>query len=108
MTDPYGDEGPSSVGAFLVWQQPHFITFAELMYRADTTETTLTTYKDRVFATAEFMASFPDYDEKNDRYVLGPPVIPAQERFEKTETYNPTYELAYWNWALKTAINWKE
>ncbi|MAO44198.1 MAG: hypothetical protein ABGW88_02630 [Leeuwenhoekiella sp.] len=108
MTDPYGEEGPSSVGAFLVWQQPHFITFAELLYRADTSEATLNKYKERVFATAEFMASFPDYDKENDRYVLGPPVIPAQERFEKTETFNPTYELAYWNWALKTASAWKE
>ncbi|RXG25407.1 hypothetical protein [Leeuwenhoekiella marinoflava] len=108
MTDPYGDEGPSSVGAFLIWQQPHFITFAELLYRADSTEKTLTNYQERVFATADFMASFPDYDKENDRYVLGPPVIPAQERFEKTETLNPTYELAYWNWALKTASKWKK
>ncbi|MFD2826805.1 hypothetical protein ACFSYG_09985 [Leeuwenhoekiella polynyae] len=108
MTDPYGDEGPSSVGAFLIWQQPHFITFAELLYRADASNTTLNKYKERVFATADFMASFPDYDNKNDRYVLGPPVIPAQERFEKTQTYNPAYELAYWNWALKTASEWKK
>jgi len=33
MTDNDGEEVPSSVGAFLVWQQPHLIYFAELLYR---------------------------------------------------------------------------
>lgn len=108
MTDPYGNESPSSIGALLIWQQPHFITFAELMYRKDATKETLNTYKERVFATADFMASFAHYNKEKDRYELGPGVIPAQERFKATETYNPTYELAYWNWALNMAITWKE
>lgn len=107
MTDPEGNESPSSVGAFLIWQQPHFITYADLIYRAKPTVATLKLYSERVFATADFMASFANYDAKNDRYVLGPGVIPAQERFKAMETFNPTYELAYWNWALKTAISWK-
>ena len=33
MTDPSGTESPSSVGPFLVWQQPHPIYYAELVYR---------------------------------------------------------------------------
>lgn len=108
MTDPDGNESPSSVGSFLIWQQPHFITYAELMYRDKPTTSTLNLYSERVFATADFMASFANYDAKKDRYVLGPGVIPAQERFKAMETFNPTYELAYWNWALKTAIAWKK
>lgn len=108
MTDPYGDEGPSSVGSFLIWQQPHFITYAELMYRADSTSEILNRYKERVFATADFMASFAHLNEKSGTYDLGPGVIPAQERFPKMETFNPTYELAYWNWALNTALEWKK
>ncbi|WP_029272600.1 hypothetical protein [Flavobacterium sp. KJJ] len=108
MTDPDGNESPSSVGSFLLWQQPHFITYAELMYRDKPTNATLNLYSERVFATADFMASFANYDSKTDRYVLGPGVIPAQERFKAMETFNPTYELAYWNWALKTAIVWKK
>ncbi|KAF2511381.1 hypothetical protein EYY60_08085 [Flavobacterium zhairuonense] len=107
MTDPDGNESPSSVGSFLIWQQPHFITYAELIYRAKPTAVVLKKYSERVFATADFIASFANYDAKNDRYVLGPGVIPAQERFKAMETFNPTYELAYWNWALKTAISWK-
>jgi hypothetical protein len=108
MVDADGNESPSSVGSFLIWQQPHFITYAELIYRAKPTSATLNLYSERVFATADFMASFAHYDSKTDRYVLGPGVIPAQERFKAMETFNPTYELAYWNWALKTAIAWKK
>lgn len=108
MTDHSGYETPSSVAALLIWQQPHFITFSELLYRADSSKTTLNKYKERVFATADLMASFPNYNEEKDRYELGPPVIPAQERFPARETFNPTYELAYWEWGLKTAIEWKE
>lgn len=108
MTDPNGEEGPSSVGSFLIWQQPHFITYAELMYRAKPSEETLEQYKDRVFATADFMASFAHYNPEKDRYELGSGVIPAQERFKAMQTFNPTYELNYWYWGLKTAIAWKK
>ena len=108
MTDPDGNEARSSIGALLIWQQPHFITYAELMYRDHKDKATLDLYKKRVFATADFMASFAYYDQEKKRYILGPGVIPAQERFVATETYNPTYELAYWNWALNTALEWKK
>ena len=108
MTDVEGNESPSSIGAFLIWQQPHFITYAELLYRDSPTPATLEKYKERVFATADFMASFAHYDAENKRYMLGPGVIPAQERFKAMQTFNPTYELAYWNWALNTALAWKK
>ena len=108
MTDPNGNEAPSSIGALLIWQQPHFITYAELMYRDHKDKATLDLYKKRVFATADFMASFAYYDQAQKRYILGPGVIPAQERFKAVETFNPTYELAYWNWALNTALEWKK
>jgi hypothetical protein len=108
MTDVEGNESPSSIGAFLIWQQPHFITYAELLYRDSPTPATLDKYKERIFATADFMASFAHYDAEKKRYMLGPGVIPAQERFKAMQTFNPTYELAYWNWALNTALAWKK
>ncbi|MCX2479812.1 hypothetical protein OQY15_12000 [Pedobacter sp. MC2016-15] len=108
MTDNNGNESPSSVGALLIWQQPHIITFAEMDYRAHPNKETLEKYKDLVFGTAQFMASFAHYDQKKGRYMLGPGLIPAQERFKAEETFNPTYELAYWNWALNTAQSWRE
>ena len=107
MTDPWGQEGPSSVGAFLIWQQPHFIYFAEELYRAHPDAATLKLYQDRVQATAEFIASYPFYQKDKDHYILGPGVIPAQERFKAEETFNPTFELVYWHWALETAQQWR-
>lgn len=38
MTDPSGTEAPSKVGSFLIWQQPHLIYLAELLYRANPSE----------------------------------------------------------------------
>jgi len=108
MTDNNGNEVPSSVGAMLIWQQPHIITFAELDYRAHPTKATLQKYQSLVFGTADFMASFAHYDAAKGRYFLGPGLIPAQERYKAEDTFNPTYELAYWNWALTTAQAWRE
>ncbi|MGV3704972.1 MAG: hypothetical protein ACO1NU_06290 [Arcticibacter sp.] len=108
MTDHNGDEAPSSVGAFLIWQQPHLIYMAELAFRDKQDKAILEKYKDLVFATADFMASFPTYDKAKDRYNLGKGLIPAQEVFKAEDTFNPTYELAYWDWALKVAQSWRE
>ncbi|WP_374166628.1 hypothetical protein [Arcticibacter sp. MXS-1] len=108
MTDHEGNESPSSVGAFLIWQQPHFIYMAELAYRNKEDRAVLEKYKDLVFATADFMASFPTYDKEKDRYNLGKGLIPAQEVFKAEQTFNPTYEVAYWDWALRVAQKWRE
>lgn len=108
MTDNNGEEAPSSVGAFLIWQQPHYIYFAELCYRDKKDPKVLARYRDLVFFTADFMASFPVYDSLRKRYVLGKGLIPAQERFKAEETFNPTYELVYWHWALSMAQEWRE
>lgn len=108
MTDNDGREVPSSVGAFLIWQQPHFIYFTELLYRENRQPATLNKYKDIVFATARFMASYAYFDSSKAKFILGRGVIAAQERFKAEETFNPTYELVYWHWALSTAQQWRE
>lgn len=107
MTDNDGNESPSSIGAMLIWQQPHLITFAELEYRVHGDKKVLEKYSNLVFKTADFMASFAHCDSAKGRYVLGPGLIPAQERFKAEVTFNPTYELAYWEWGLKTAQEWR-
>ena len=107
MTDNNGDEAPSSVGAFLIWQQPHFIYMAELLYRSNPTKQNLNKYKDLLFATADFMASFPSYNQQTKKYNLGKGLIPAQECFDAVSTFNPTYELSYWSWALEVAQQWR-
>jgi hypothetical protein len=108
MTDTAGEESPSSVGAFLIWQQPHFIYLAELCYRHDDDAAVLRKYKDLVFATADFMADYAWFDEATHRYILGKGLIPAQEKFKAMDTYNPIFELAYWRWALGIAQQWRK
>ncbi len=108
MVGPDGRESPSTIGPFLVWQQPHPIYMAELVYRARPESNVLEAYRDVVFETAAFMASYPAWDEAGQRYVLGPPLIPAQEIHPARTTLNPTFELAYWAFGLDTAQRWRE
>jgi hypothetical protein len=107
MTDNQGNDSPSGVGEFLIWQQPHIICFAEQLFQVDKNKATLEKYLPLVTATADFMASFARWDEKNQRYILGPPLIPAQESLEKEVTFNPPFELAYWHWGLTVAQKWQ-
>jgi len=108
MTAPDGRDSPSGVGVFLIWQQPHPIYFAELLYRHDRTEKVLKRYQDIVFQSAAFMASYAQWDEDENRYVLGPPLIPAQEIYSPAQTRNPAFELSYWAFGLKIAQQWRE
>ena len=108
MTSPSGAESPSPVGPFLVWQEPHPIFYAELCWREHHDHATLDKYRDVVFQTAEFMASYATWDTNTQRYVLGPVLQCAQEIFPKEKTLNPTFELTYWRWGLETAQQWRE
>ena len=110
MASPDGRDSPSTVGVFLIWQQPHPIYYAELCYRAHQDRATLEKYKRIVFETAEFMASYPVWDQASQRYVLGPALIPAQESYgrDRARNLNPTFELAYWYWGLQTAQKWRQ
>ncbi len=108
MTDPSGAEAPSSVGSFLIWQQPHLIYLAELLYRDNPdNRQILEKYGGLVQETAEFMYSFATYDSINGRYILKG-AIPAQETLRAAETVNPPFELSYWHFAMQVAQNWRE
>lgn len=107
MTDPSGLEAPSKVGSFLIWQQPHFIYMAELLYRANPSPEVIEKYNRLVQETAEFMYSFASYDELEGRFVLKG-AIPAQETLRAAETVNPPFELSYWHFAIETAQKWRE
>lgn len=108
MTDLQGNDSPSGVGEFLIWQQPHPIYYAELLYREKPDKETIEKYAPLIFATADFMAGFARWDEVSKRYFLGPPLIPAQESLEKEKTFNPPFELAYWHWGLSVAQKWRD
>ncbi len=105
---PDAVQKPTEFEAFLVWQQPHPIYYAELCYRKYRDRETLDKYREIVFETADFMASYAGWCEAENRYILGPPIMPAQETHAFRDCFNPTFELAYWAWGLDTALQWQE
>ena len=121
MTDPSGEEAPSKVGSFLIWQQPHIIYLAELIYRSmnhrhspnddkpgNSRQNDLLERFGRIIdETAAFMADYTTFDKKHNRYIIKG-FIPAQETLKAAETYNAPFELAYWHFALQIAQNWRE
>lgn len=108
MVGPDGGNSPSSIGNYLIWQQPHLIYLAEQLYRAKPEREVLAEYAELIFATADFMTDFATFDEASNAFVLGPPLIPAQEHWNRETTYSPPFELAYWYWGLTTAQEWKK
>ncbi len=107
MVGPGGRESPSPINPFIMWQQPTPIYLAELLYRAQPTRATLLRYRDLVFRTADLLASFPYYDRARGDYVLGPPMMPAQEVYPPLTTFDPAFELQYFRFGLRTAQEWR-
>lgn len=112
---PEGEETPSGIATFLIWQQPHPIHYVELLRRAaqhgpggeGAARAVSEEFDDLVTATADFMVSFALRTEHG--FELPPPLIPAQESYGgmRREVRNPTYELVAWHWALGLACRWK-
>ncbi|MRW88579.1 hypothetical protein GJ699_01110 [Duganella sp. FT80W] len=107
MTGPEGRESPGG-NPLIVWNQPHAIHLAELLYRANPTPATLASYRELVEDTAQAMSDMLEWDNAKKRFVLGPPLWIAQEIYDQSTSMNPTYELSYWAWALETAQRWRE
>ncbi len=103
-----GRTGPGGINPFIIWNQPNPIYLSELVYRAKPTRATLEKYREVVFESAEFLASFAHYDEATDRYVLGPPIKNVSEKSGANLTQNPTFELAFWQYGLLVAQKWRE
>lgn len=99
-------EWPNETNPLLIWQQPHAIFFAELDYRSHPTQETLNKWKNIVFETADFMASYAYYNKKEKRYILGYPLQVVSENCDPRTTYNPTFELSYWLTGLRIAQDW--
>ncbi|HLS63320.1 MAG TPA: hypothetical protein VK060_08080 [Ruania sp.] len=105
---PEGLETPSTIAPFLIWQQPHLIYLAELVWRTTQDTALLSELVEEITATADFMVSFTERTERGCE--LPPPLIPAQESYGgiRRQVRNPTYELVYWHWALQVACSWYE
>jgi hypothetical protein len=107
MIGPDGHDSPSPVGPLLIWQQPHPIYYAELCYREHPTKQMLDRWKEIVFATAEFMASYAVMDKERGQFVLGPPLKTVSENTDQLKATNPVFELAYWRFGLRAAQQWR-
>lgn len=105
--------GPSDAGPWLLWQQPHVLSFAEMAYRAVPSARTLHTFNESVHDSADFMASFvltAPIGLAGCRS-LGPPVytceIESNEGLPANATSNPTFELVYWQHGFRIAASWR-
>ena len=107
-TGNFNREWPGSAHAYLIWHEPHPIYFAEMQYRQKPTPETLEKWKDVVLNTADYMADYLFYDKKTKQYVLGPPVVVVSENTDPLQTINPIFELGYFRYGLRTALEWAD
>ncbi len=108
MVGPEGVDCPSTIAPLLIWQQPHLIYMAELLYQSEKDAAFLKEYWPLIKETAEYMADFPVYNAEKCCYDLPAPLIPAQECHRPMDTKNPTYELEYWRLGLNIACQWAD
>ena len=106
MTDPDGGESPSSVGSFLLWQQPHIIDMLDVLAKKKS-EVFKQKYGYLVEETAVAMEDLLTWDSLKQAYRLGPGFIPAQESLPFATTSNAPLELAYWYQGLRIAQEWR-
>ena len=107
-TGNFNREWPGSAHAYLIWHEPHPIYFAEMPYRQKPAPETLEKWKDVVLNTADYMADYLFYDKKTKQYVLGPPVVVVSENTDPLQTINPIFELGYFRYGLRTALEWAD
>lgn len=107
MVGPEGRESPGG-NPLIVWNQPHVIALAELLYRGQPSKELLERYRELVLETADCMVSMLRWEQKRNRYVLGPPLWIAQEIYDPRQSVNPAFELSYWRYALGVAQRWRE
>ena len=96
----------SVIAPLLIWQQPHIIYMLELAYRKKPSKEFLEKYWVLIEETAEFMVDLPVYNTETKKYDLVAPVIPVQECHQPEITKNPAFEVEYWRFTLKIAIEW--
>jgi hypothetical protein len=106
-------ESSSGVGPLLVWQQGHSVHLAEAQRRASAAaggapaaRALMSRLAPAVFATADFLASFPVPDGAGV-YHLPPPLYGGEETGDPRAISDPAFELVQINSALDTAAAWR-
>ncbi len=103
-----GRPSPGGINPYIIWNQPNPIYLAELVYRAKPTPATLALYRDLVFESANFLASFAHRDPATGVYHLGPPLKNVTESTHPELVRNPAFEVAFWHYGLALAQQWRE
>ncbi len=103
-----GRPSPGGINPYIIWNQPNPIYLAELVHRARPGPETLARYRDIVFESAEFLASFAHRDPATGVWHLGPPLKNVTESTRPELVRNPTFEVAFWYYGLHLAQLWRE
>jgi hypothetical protein len=103
MVGPDGRNAPGASNSFLIWQNPHPIFYAEQEYRLNPTRKTLEKWREVVFDTADFLASFPVLNPQTGYYEFVQPYHTMPE-----DSNPPSFELGYWRYGLRTALEWRK
>jgi hypothetical protein len=106
MVGPDDRESPGG-NPLIIWNQPHTIYLAELLYRAHPSPEVLAAWKDLVFATADCMSGMLTWEPGRRRYALAPPLWISQEIYDPRKSENPAFELGYWAFGLRVAQSWR-
>lgn len=107
MVGPENRESPGG-NPLIIWNQPQVIHLAELLYQSNPNHELLQRYAELVEATAEGLSSMLQWEKDRHRYSLKSPIWISQEIYDPTKTENPSFELSYWRYGLKTALLWRE
>lgn len=103
MTDFRGEDSPSEIGCFLVWQMPHLLVMLEEIYQQSKDIHLLEPFFPFVKEQIRFIESF--FYLKDGKYHLDRPMICACEKLEPDKD-TPIFELAYFLYALKLWKTW--
>ena len=107
-------QAPGPQDSAIVWQQPHPIWLGDLQRQlandtqgAEAAMAVVHRLSDIVFATADFMASYPYFNASTGTYWMGPPLWGAEEVGSGFQLFNPSFELVQFAYTLDVANRWR-
>lgn len=105
MTSPDGEDSPSNIGCFLIWQIPHLFVMLDEVYRQDKTALNFKDFASLLCGFADFLADF--WYLEDGEYHLDSPLIPANENVEKDRD-TPIFEICYTLHAFRLFKVWAQ
>ncbi|MDE6441973.1 MAG: hypothetical protein K2L12_04370 [Clostridia bacterium] len=105
MTSPSGEDSPSNIGCFLIWQIPHLFVMLDEVYKRDKNALNFKEFAPILSGFADFLADF--WYLKDGEYHLDSPLIPANENVEKDRD-TPIFEICYTLHAFKLFKEWAQ